>query len=66
MGSVPLRKCRIHDSPDTRDQRSPFERDRDRILYSRAFRRLGEVTQVVHVGESHTYHNRLTHSLKVA
>lgn len=66
MGSLPLRERRIHGSPDADDQRSPFERDRDRILYSRAFRRLGEVTQVVHVGESHTYHNRLTHSLKVA
>jgi dGTPase len=63
---LPLRKQRIHSSPDKNDNRNPFERDRDRILYSRAFRRLAEVTQVVQSGESHTYHNRLTHSLKVA
>lgn len=48
------------------DQRSPFERDRDRVLYSQEFRRLAGVTQVVHVGEGYPYHNRLTHSLKVA
>jgi dGTPase len=48
------------------DYRSPFERDRDRILYSTAFRRLGSVTQVVAVRETHLFHNRLTHSLKVA
>lgn len=66
MPAAPLRERRIHGDPDADDQRSPFQRDRDRILYSRAFRRLAEVTQVVHAGESHTYHNRLTHSLKVA
>lgn len=48
------------------DQRNAFERDRDRILYSPAFRRLGGVTQVVSADEGHTFHNRLTHSLKVA
>ena len=51
---------------DTEDQRSPFERDRDRILYSREFRRLKDVTQVARAGESYLYHDRLTHSLKVA
>ncbi|WP_241432612.1 deoxyguanosinetriphosphate triphosphohydrolase family protein [Haloarcula marismortui] len=51
---------------DTEDQRRPFERDRDRILYSREFRRLKDVTQVARAGESYLYHDRLTHSLKVA
>lgn len=51
---------------DTEDQRHPFERDRDRILYSREFRRLKDVTQVARAGESYLYHDRLTHSLKVA
>jgi dGTPase len=42
------------------------ERDRDRILYSSAFRRLNGVTQVAAAGEVGLFHNRLTHSLKVA
>ncbi|MFE2448578.1 deoxyguanosinetriphosphate triphosphohydrolase family protein [Streptomyces sp. NPDC059426] len=46
--------------------RTPFERDRDRILYSAPFRRLAGVTQVSAVREKHLLHNRLTHSLKVA
>ncbi|MFK0112188.1 deoxyguanosinetriphosphate triphosphohydrolase family protein [Streptomyces sp. NPDC091217] len=48
------------------DPRTQFERDRDRILYSSAFRRLAGVTQVAAVREVHLLHNRLTHSLKVA
>lgn len=48
------------------DLRSHFEHDRDRILYSSAFRRLAGVTQVAAVREFHLLHNRLTHSLKVA
>lgn len=42
------------------------ERDRDRILYCSAFRRLAGVTQVVGPIEGHVFHNRLTHTLKVA
>src|SRR3954469_9194943 len=49
-----------------RDIRTPFGHDRDRILYSSAFRRLAGKTQVVAVGEHGLYHTRLTHSLKVA
>lgn len=48
------------------DERSPFERDRDRILYATNFRRLGRVTQVAGPGERHLTHNRLTHSLEVS
>ena len=48
------------------DQRKSFQIDRDRILYSSAFRRLAQVTQVVTAQEGHVFHNRLTHSLKVA
>ncbi|UOB12831.1 dNTP triphosphohydrolase [Streptomyces sp. HP-A2021] len=46
--------------------RRPFEKDRDRILYSSAFRRLAGVTQTSAVNERRLLHNRLTHSLKVA
>jgi dGTPase len=46
--------------------RSPFQVDRDRVLYSMPFRRLAGVTQVVSPGEGEIFHNRLTHSLKVA
>lgn len=49
-----------------RSPRPPFRRDRDRILYTRHFRRLKDVTQVARAGESYLYHDRLSHSLKVA
>jgi dGTPase len=48
------------------DQRSAFQRDRDRILYAGALRRLVGVTQVVSPTEGEVFHNRLTHTLKVA
>jgi len=48
------------------DPRSPFERDRDRLLYAPQLRRLAAVTQVVGSHETHLFHNRLTHTLKVA
>lgn len=49
-----------------RDNRTWFQRDRDRVLYCSAFRRLAEVSQVATAAEGHLFHNRLTHSLKVA
>ena len=48
------------------DDRSPAQRDRDRLLYSSAFQRLAEVTQVVTASSGYVFHNRLTHSLQVA
>ena len=48
------------------DNRKSFQIDRDRILYSSAFRRLAQITQVLTAQEGHVFHNRLTHSLKVA
>ena len=46
--------------------RSEFQRDRERIVHATAFRRLAGVTQVVGSHEGHSFHNRLTHVLKVA
>jgi dGTPase len=48
------------------DERGQFAHDRDRILYSTAFRRLAGKTQVAAAEELGLYHTRLTHSLKVA
>jgi dGTPase len=48
------------------DHRTPSQRDRDRVLYSSAFRRLAEVTQVIAANSGYVFHNRLTHSLQVA
>jgi dGTPase len=48
------------------DYRSRTARDRDRVLYCSAFRRLTGVTQVVSADETLLFHNRMTHTLKVA
>lgn len=51
---------------DPTDTRSPAQKDRDRILYTSALRRLAKVTQVVKADTGHVFHNRLTHSMQVA
>ena len=58
------RQRRLSEVPD--DNRNPFQRDRDRILYSSAFRRLSGITQIVRTGESDVFHTRQQHTLKVA
>lgn len=52
-------------NPET-DARSEFERDIDRIIFSSAFRRLKDKTQVFPVPKSDFVHNRLTHSIEVS
>ena len=52
------------EEPDT--HRTAFERDRDRILFTKAFRRLKHKTQVFMNPEGDHYVTRLTHTLKVS
>ena len=53
----PIEKC---------DVRTAFQRDRDRIIHSKAFRRLKHKTQVFIAPEGDHYRTRLTHTLEVS
>jgi dGTPase len=50
----------------THPYRNDFQRDRDRIVHARAFRRLEDKTQVFTAGLSDHFRNRLTHTIEVS
>jgi dGTPase len=60
--SYPARRAR--EEPDC-SLRTPFQRDRDRIVHSKAFRRLTHKTQVFVAPQGDHYRTRLTHTLEV-
>jgi dGTPase len=61
------RESRGRDRPEEPDETRPiFQHDRDRIIHSKAFRRLAGKTQVFLAPEGDHYRNRMTHTLEVS
>jgi dGTPase len=64
LGTQNLRGRRFPEPPHP--YRDDFQRDRDRVIHSRAFRRLEGKTQVFTVGSDDHTRNRLTHTIEVS
>ena len=65
--AVPAERSRGRRHPETaHPYRNDFQRDRDRVIHSRAFRRLEAKTQVFTQRYSDHFRNRLTHTIEVA
>jgi dGTPase len=63
----PVERTRGREYPEpSHPYRNDFQRDRDRVVHSRAFRRLEAKTQVFAPGLSDHFRNRLTHTIEVA
>lgn len=74
---IDLHRCAVAGDPDdlllarvypapSRPSRTPFQRDRERIVQARAFRRLAGKTQVFTSRASDHFRSRLTHTIEVA
>jgi hypothetical protein len=75
--AIDLHRCAVAGDPDDllltrvysappRPSRTPFQRDRERIVQARAFRRLAGKTQVFTSRASDHFRSRLTHTIEVA
>lgn len=58
--------AKTYDPDENYDLRSEFQKDVDRIIFSSAFRRLQDKTQVMPMPDSDYVRSRLTHSIEVA
>ena len=65
-GAKAVESCGRAAAEDEHPLRSPYERDRDRIVHSGAFRKLEYKTQVFVNHEGDYYRTRLTHTLEAA